>query len=149
MSWWTGLPAGSPSWSRLPARGEGRRGFTLIEVLAALAILGLALGVLFQIFSTGLGSARVAQGYTLATALAESKLASLGIEEPLAEGETAGWFDDDFRWRVAVRSYEQEARAAGEGASIEPYEVVVTVSWGEPDEERSVSLTTLRLAPSR
>lgn len=124
-------------------------GFTLIEVLVALAVLALTLGVLFQIFSTGLSNSRVAEAYAKATLLAQSKLASLGIEEPLGEGESWGRFDERFRWRVDVESHEEEERPADDLAPVKPYEVVVTVFWGEANEERSVSLTTLRLAPSR
>lgn len=131
-------------------RGVGRaRGFTLIEVLVAFAILALALGVLLQVFSGGLKNARVSQAYTTAALLAESKLAAVGAEEPLAEGQSAGRFDDRFQWRVDVRPYEE---AGGSSAAdpdawpVSAFEVAVTVSWDEGDEERSVSLSTLRLA---
>ena len=132
----------------MPAKNRSR-GFTLIEVLVALAVLALALGVLFQIFSTGLNNSRVAEAYAKATLLAQSKLASLGIEESLGEGENTGRFDGQFGWRVDVHSHEREERPVGQVTPLEPYEVVVTVYWGETDEERSVSLTTLRLAPGR
>ena len=132
----------------MPAKNRSR-GFTLIEVLVALAVLALALGVLFQIFSTGLNNSRVAEAYAKATLLAQSKLASLGIEESLGEGENTGRFDEQFGWRVDVLSHEQEERPVDQVAPLKSYEVVVTVYWGETDEERSVSLTTLRLAPGR
>ena len=125
------------------------RGFTLIEVLVALAVLALALGVLFQIFSTGLNNSRVAEAYAKATLLAQSKLASLGIEESLGEGQNTGRFDEQFGWRIDIHSHEREEEPVGQDAPLKPYEVVVTVYWGETDEERSVSLTTLRLAPGR
>ena len=130
----------------MPAKNRSR-GFTLIEVLVALAVLALALGVLFQIFSTGLNNSRVAEAYAKATLLAQSKLASLGIEEPLGEAENTGRFDEQFGWRVDVQSHGREERPVGQVAPLNSYEVVVTVYWGETDEERSVSLTTLRLAP--
>ncbi len=130
------------------------RGFTLIEVMVAFVLLALVLGVLLQVFTGGLRSARVSEAYTMATLLAESKLAAVGIEEPLTAGETAGRFDDRFRWRLDVRPYEpahSEGPAEGDDApvqaALEAYEVVVTVSWDGVNEERSVSLTTLRLAP--
>lgn len=123
------------------------RGFTLLEVLVAFSILALSLGVLFQIFSSGLRNLRVAEAYTTATALAESKLAAIGVEEPFVEGKENGRFDDGFRWRVEVRRYEPEDLPTTAISAVQPYEVVVTVSWGERGEERSVSLTTLRLAP--
>ena len=133
---------------RLICAPDRARGFTLIEVLVAFIILAVALGVLMQVFSTGLRNARVAENYTTATLYAESMLAAVGIEEPLAAGETSGDFDDRFRWRLDVQPYAisdvgDEAAVAGRA-----FQVVVTVSWGDEDNPRDVTLTTLRLAPA-
>ena len=123
------------------------RGFTLIEVLVAFAILAVALGVLIQVFSTGLRNARVAEAYTTATLYAESMLAAVGVEEPLAAGETSGDFDERFRWRLDVQPYEIPD-SDNEAAVGRAFRVVVTVSWGDEDDPRNVTLTTLRLAPA-
>ena len=123
------------------------RGFTLIEVLVAFVILAVALGVLMQVFSTGLRNARVAENYTTATLYAESMLAAVGVEAPLAAGETSGDFDDRFRWRLDVQPYEIPD-GDDEAAAGRAFRVVVTVSWGDEDDPRDVTLTTLRLAPA-
>jgi general secretion pathway protein I len=102
------------------------RGFSLLEVLVAFAILALALTVLMQVFSTGLRNISVGEDYTRAVLLAESVLASVGVEQPLQEGERTGTFDEKYgeayRWRVAVSRYDlardqeaQEALATKEG----------------------------------
>jgi general secretion pathway protein I len=96
------------------------RGFSLLEVLVAFAILALSLTVLMQVFSTGLRNISVGEDYTRAVLLAESVLASVGVEQSLQEGEQTGAFDDrygeEYRWRVAVSRYdlarEQEAQEA-------------------------------------
>ncbi len=129
----------------MPGSGQ-TRGFTLIEVVVAFVILALSLGVLLNVFSTGLRTARTSEAYTMATLLAQSKLAAVGVEAPLVEGETAGQFDERFRWSIDVRR-DEELSPPGEDLPVRAYDVVVTVSWGEADGERSVSLTTLRLAP--
>lgn len=54
-----------------------RRGFSLLEILLALAILGGALGVLSQIVITGGTSGRSAQELAMARMLCQSKLAEL------------------------------------------------------------------------
>ncbi len=129
-------------------RGARRRsgGFTLLEVLVAFTVLAISLGVLFEIFSTGMRASRSAEEYTRATLLAESKLAAIGITDALEEGETTGAFGDGYNWRVAVRPYRLDGpEEEGPPPPIEAYEVVVTVAWGEGSGERSVSLTTLRL----
>ena len=146
MSWWTGLPVKPLSTTSQQGARRWSGGFTLLEVLVAFTVLAISLGVLFQIFSTGMRASRSAEEYTRATLLAESKLAAIGITDALEEGETTGDFEDGFAWRVAIRPYRLDGpEAEGLPPPIEAYEVVVTVSWGQGSGERSVSLTTLRL----
>ena len=85
-------------------------GFTLIEVLVALAILSLSLAIIFSIFSVGLRGRRAAEDYEQATLLAESKLSSLGVAEPIREGESVGRFDDRFWWKTVVTPYHEAGR---------------------------------------
>ena len=129
------------------AGGGARRGFTLVEVLVAFAIVGLSLAVIARIFSTGVQSSRAADAATVATLLAESSLASIGIETPLREGEDSGALDGGFRWRSTVQRFESDTAEGIAPADVRLYEVSVTVSWNESESERSVSLSTLRLAP--
>ena len=115
----------------------------------AFTVLAISLGVLFEIFSTGMRASRSAEEYTRATLLAESKLATIGIEQELEEGESSGEYGDGYAWHVGVRPYRLDGEEAeGLAPPIEAYEVVVTVSWGRGSGERSVALTTLRLKPA-
>jgi general secretion pathway protein I len=130
-----------------PQCGRPSRGFTLIEVLVALTVLSLALAIIFAGVSQNLRSRRAALHYQQAMLLAESKLASIGLETPLQEGELAGAFSDQFRWRTLVTPYHEEGRTEQDTAPVRPLVVTVTVLWGSAGDERSVSLSTLRLAP--
>ena len=123
------------------------RGFSLLEVLVAFAILALALGVLLQIFANSLRAVSSSEEYTHATLLAESKLATVGREIPLEEGETEGEFDDKYRWRVNIQPYQwEEDGEIVENLAADIFQVNVEVYWGEQPRQRSVPLTTLRLA---
>src|SRR5262245_49151974 len=86
------------------------RGFTLIEVLVALTILSLSLAIIFSIFSIGLRGRRAAEHYEQATLLAESKLSSMGVNEPIREGESVGKFNDRFLWHAVVTPYHEAGR---------------------------------------
>jgi general secretion pathway protein I len=130
----------SPKW------GGPSRGFTLIEVLVALVVLSLALAVIFSGVSEALRSRRAALHYQQAMLLAESKLASIGLETPLQEGEFSGDFSDQFHWRALVTPYHEEGREEPDQAPVRALVVTVTVLWGPAGDERSVSLSTLRLA---
>jgi prepilin-type N-terminal cleavage/methylation domain-containing protein len=81
------------------------RGFSLLEILLAITILALAMATIMQVFSSGVKGADLANRYARAAMMAESKLASVGVEEILAEGDTSGQFEDDFQWAQSVRLY--------------------------------------------
>jgi len=67
-----------------PRRRKRQRGFTLIEIIVALAILAVALGALFQAFSTGLRATTVTDRQAAAVMLAQSLLDRIGQDIPLA-----------------------------------------------------------------
>jgi len=128
------------------------RGFSLLEVLVAFVILALILSVLMQIFSGGLRNASRADEYQQAVLLGQSKLASVGIETPLAVSEINGEFDAVYRWHISIRPYletpAQVSSQTGLPAPILPVsllEVEIQVLWGGSDPPRSASLKTLRL----
>ena len=128
------------------------RGFSLLEILVAFTLLALAMGILMQVFSRGVNGAGLADQYAKATMMAESKLASVGIENILQEGDTNGRFNDDFRWRLLISPYVDPApkEAVANPVDIESlmavrlYDVALTVSFKSDDQrERQVILNTL------
>ena len=123
------------------------RGFALIEVLVAFTIAATTLAVLFQLFSTDLQSIDRADAYARATLLAESRLDSIGVAEPLAPGMLAGRFDDRFSWKVAIERFVPDDESAAPSASV-LYHVHVTVLWRDGPADSAVSLDTLRMAPA-
>ena len=126
---------------------DRQKGFSLLEVLVAFAILAMTLGVLLQVFSAGLRNAAVSEDYTYAILHAESLLAVLGAEEPLNVGVTEGELDDKFSWRNTVTLYTEDDLPVDESSQAIPYRVQVEVFWQGGKEMRSVMLETLRLAP--
>ena len=134
--------------SRLPPARQ--RGFSLLEILVAFSILALSLGVLMQIFSGSLRNADITRDQAQAVALAQTLLASAGVETALAAGERSGSVDDKFRWQLRAAPAAQELRAGASGAvplTLELWEVSVRVAWGgdarQPQRDRSLS--TLRV----
>ena len=137
--------------------GQGHAlGFSILEILVAFTLLALAMGILMQIFSRGVNGAGLADQYAKATMMAESKLATVGIENVLQEGETTGKFDDRFQWRLQVTPYvdptpkDPAALAATGGVDIESlmavrlFDVSLTVSFQSDDNrDRQVTLNTL------
>ena len=122
---------------------EQAPGFTLLEVLVALLIFGLAFGVLAQIFQTGLRQSATAEEAATATMLARSQLARIGSDWPLEIGEIEEDAGDGFRVRTTI----EPAGLEGADAEFVALVVEVAVAWGPIESERRVALTTLRLAP--
>lgn len=121
---------------------RGQKGFSLLEVLVAFAILGVALGVLLQIFAGGMRNTALAEEYTQAALYAESILAAVGREAPLVAGEENGRINDKFAWRMMVTPYTE---SVPEDLPAIPYRVSVEVFWKGTVNTRSVVLDTLRL----
>ena len=68
---------------------------------------------ILQVFGGGLGTTATARGYSTAVLLARSKLAEVGSEENLEEGETTGAFEG-YQWRRTVSRTELTAAEADE-----------------------------------
>ncbi len=120
-------------------------GFTLIEVLVALAILGISLAVLLHIFSESLDRARESQNEIAASAIAQSLLADAGPSMPLVTGDTEGKTADGYAWRLHIEPYgtEDDRRAWKMNALF----LTVTVGWKDGSKTRTMSLTTMRAVP--
>ncbi len=125
-----------------------QRGFTLIEVLVAFAVLAMLLGAIYQTFSSGLNASARAERRAVAALHAQSVLAALGSGEPISQGEATGELDGGYRWQTSVRLLESAGQeSASKTARLDAFEVTVTVSWEAPlGRQGSVSLNTLRLA---
>ena len=120
----------------------------MLEILVAFVILALTLSVMMRIFSGGLRNVGLADEYSRATLLAESRLAELGVQP--AEGEAAGGFEGKYRWRSTIHPWPDDADALGIGAQPMPVrlmEIEVRVAWGEQGDSgsREIGLNTLRL----
>lgn len=121
------------------------RGYTLIEVLVAFMILALALTVLLRIFSGGVRNIGVTSDYAEAVLIGESRLATAGIDETLAPGETSGVEGDGFHWTRRVTRYEPAMDYPTHVEGTRAYFVTVTVTWPNGDKKRSIDLSTVKL----
>lgn len=127
-----------------------QQGFSLLEILIAFSILALSLGILLKIFSGGVNSAVVAEEYTAAVQIAESLLATTGVETPLQPGQTSGLENNKYHWLVEVNPFQFNPENIDLSTlTTVLFKIKVTVSWGDNnsgDADRQIVLTTLKLA---
>jgi general secretion pathway protein I len=123
-------------------------GFTLLEVVVALAIAAVALVELFQAGSAGVFAVDTAAREEEAVQRAQSHLAAVGRDAALVQGEFTDNDGGGYRWRLRVRPMATSQGLAPDGnsaATATLYDVEVSVSWPGRSGERSVVLRTLRL----
>jgi prepilin-type N-terminal cleavage/methylation domain-containing protein len=120
-------------------------GFTLLEVLVALTILGLGVVTLLQIFSLGL---RLGARSTLRTELAaegarvmDDLLARRKFPEAAETGPLAG----NGKWKAEVQTVRDSPSMLGLSSNWELKELAVEFSWDGGQGQRA-ELRTFRLA---
>ena len=116
-------------------------GFTLLEVLVAVAIVAIALVTFMGLHLRSLDATIRAQDLTTAVLLAQAKMAAMG-EFP-DTGEEKGRFEgpelERFQWATAVTEQMLGALSDG-GQSVTVRHLEVTVSWADGQQTRHYTL---------
>ena len=117
-------------------RSSGAGGFSLVEMLAAIMIFGIAVMAVLEVLTTSFRSTIATVGYTEAVFLAQQQLEETIVSTPLLPTTDDGVFGVAFpshRWKREVE--EMEANRL--------YRVRVDILWNERGRERQYTLTTL------
>ncbi|HVK51749.1 MAG TPA: prepilin-type N-terminal cleavage/methylation domain-containing protein [Pseudoxanthomonas sp.] len=128
-----------------------QRGFTLLEVIIAFALLGLALTLLLGSLSGASKQVRAADQATRAALHGQSLLAQLGVGERLQPGRSEGEFEGGrYRWQLQVAPYVDPIAGAvplRDVSAPELLQVRLEMRWGQGPREHIV-WDSLRLVPS-
>lgn len=123
----------------LSTRGSAAaRGFTLLEIMVALAIISVALVALLALGNRSIATHARLQQLTQATLLAQQKLATAEVDARLGRLEQLrqeGVFPEPYaayRWRLEFADTPLPTIRT----------VTVTVAWGEEDSNEFVDLTS-------
>jgi general secretion pathway protein I len=121
-------------------------GFTLVEALVAFAVFTLVISALYQGLSGGWRGLRRADASVLALAVAKARLASAGVETPLAISTDQGVTAEGVRWVSEIVPYVPPGTLGAQRSAVSAFWVLVTVRWteGPLQPERSLQLKTLK-----
>jgi len=128
------------------------RGFTLLEVIVAFALLGLALTLLLGSLSGGARQVRDAELRTRAVLHAQSLLAAVGVEAPVQVGSQQGeWEQGRYHWQLQIQPWSEPRAGTLPPASAPgaPWlaELQLQVRWGDSEREQ-LRWRSLRLLPA-
>jgi|GEM_PF-434821 len=128
-----------------PAQAEsikkkGDQGFSLLEVIVAMAILAVSFITLQQLFSGGIKSASLSEQYLKASTLAHSKLNELELAN-FQLNETSGPLVPPYNWSAEITPYDSPFN--NEKYQVQLNKILLTVSWKDHDEEKNIQLASL------
>lgn len=113
------------------------RGFSLLELVVALAIMSLALGALYRAVGGGVRTVGDLSLYSRALAVGESVLQMRDAVPADGWRESGDW--EGMRWSVASSPFE-----AASGNQPAVHRVQVDVVWSDGQRNRNLSLVSLR-----
>lgn len=117
--------------SLMSLSSKSQSGFSLLEMMVAIAILGIALGVLYQAVG---GASRIVQKgerYAYAVGIAESLLADNAVV-PASGVDLSGETGGDYRWTVKASPLPDD----DEPPIARLMAINIVVNWGEGDAAR-------------
>ena len=140
------------------ASRSGQRGYTLIEVIVAFALLAVGLGILLAILAGGVRQVAWAGKATRAALYADTLMSTLGADARLQAGQRRGEFEHgNYRWTMEIVSEREPvpppnaAAGANQNKSTTPplppeigdvnfranqlYRIALELRWGDaPDQ---------------
>jgi prepilin-type N-terminal cleavage/methylation domain-containing protein len=129
----------------LPTFHSSAKGFTLLEVIVAMTILGLGVVTLLEIFSLGL---RLGARSTVRTEVitdGRQVLDEFLARSEVQEGTEQGRLDPQSRWKLQVQRTKNASTELSLSNPWELKEVTLDMAVTEAGRERHVEFNTLRL----
>jgi len=113
------------------------KGFTLLEVIVAITVMGIGIVLIMQLFSGGLRSGKVSRDYTVAVVHAREKMEEMLINPVAGTGD----FGDGYKWQTEVMPYSLTEEDSG------LLKITVKVSWATLRKDRAIEIITLKTKP--
>jgi type II secretion system protein I len=117
------------------------KGFTLLEILVALAILATAVTIIFQLFSASLRNIAVSEDVVLASVRVEAKMREVLDKEELSIDSWTEETNDGYKFVVNITETLQQKT---DSLPLQLLQIDVAVTWVKNSKERSLRLKTYK-----
>ncbi len=117
-------------------------GFTLLEVLVALSILGIAVTIVFQLFSADLKAIGLSEHYVSASVRGETRMSEILDDDKLMESAWRETTVEGYTVDVVVRNTLQERTAE---LPVQLLEIMLTLYWKKDGREKSMTFRSMKM----
>lgn len=123
---------------------RNEKGFSLLEVIVALAIMAGGFLAVLNLFSGGVRSVDFSGQYLKAVTLANSKMNELEIQNFIVDDRSGGFKNEEnYHWELDIAPYDSGLN--DEDSNIQLQKVLLKVLWNDDGNKRNIELATLRL----
>ena len=130
-----------------PSRQLGSSGFSLMEVLVAISLLGISYTIIFSLMTTSLRNVSRIEEREKVARYGQMKLNELVLKEQRGEEEypLSGTFDESYGWKAEVLPYlvEQEEEEAVKVRPIRLVRIRLTMEQQSHDPKSVYSIETI------
>jgi prepilin-type N-terminal cleavage/methylation domain-containing protein len=120
-------------------------GFTLLEVVVAMTIVGLGVVTLFEIFSLGMRLGARSSVRTEAISSGRQVMDEFLARRKWHEGTEQGKLDENRRWKLQVQTLRAPSSEPPLASDWELKEVVLEVVVSDAGRDRHLEINTMRL----
>jgi len=117
-------------------------GFTLLEILVAMAVMAIAVTLIVQLFSVNLRAVAAARDMTMVAVRAESRMRDILVEPVLKEKSWSEETEDGYRVDTSIAEVQKERT---DNLPVKLMEVILTIHWMEGLKEKSLVLKSQKL----
>ena len=117
------------------------KGFTLLEILVALAILATAVTIIFQLFSAGLRNIGVSEDVVSAAVRAEARMREVLGNEELTENSWTETSTDGYTYTINITETLQQKT---DSLPVQVLQIELAIMWMKNSKERSLRLKTYK-----
>jgi general secretion pathway protein I len=121
---------------------RGSEGFTLLEVLVALAILGISVTIIFQLFSANLKAVRLSEDYVSAAVRAQVRMREVLDDSKIAPKAWSEITTDGYRVDVAIAETLKERT---KDLQVQLLEVALTIYWTKDSKTKTLTMRSLKM----